>query len=80
MTPLLYIGLTKPARDFRRNDIIRYPKPRHEHGGLSYRRYRIVEYIGIGRYGYDYKVEDLETKEVKWQGFGSQTRWIVEES
>lgn len=66
---------SKPARDFKPGDVIRYPKP-VAIGGFY--RFQIVEYIGIGRYGYDYKVIDLATSEPLTRGFGSQTKWEYE--
>ena len=78
-----FINQSKPARDFQPGWIVRYPKSKNEllantQATKSYHRYMVVKALGMCAYGYRFWVRDLDSAELKQQGFGSQTMWVVE--
>lgn len=73
----------KPAKSFAVDDVIICQKSKQEllantASSRSFHRYMIVKCLGIGCYGYKFWVRDLDSAELKQQGFGSQILWIIE--
>lgn len=78
-----YAAQSQRAQDFKVGDVVHYPKSKQEllantKASRSYHRYQIVKSLGMCAYGYRFWVRDLDSAELKQQGFGSQTMWVIE--